>query len=155
MPLQRHPALVPLSREHHAALVLARAIQLDGSAQLRAKLPREPRALVSHVTKVYAEALAPHFEAEDELVLVAARGRSPALDAICQDIEDDHAQLRAMIAELRAPELAESQIGSLLDRFGKLLEAHVRKEERSLYEGVQQALDESELVALGARLASR
>lgn len=155
MPLRRHPALLALSREHHPALVLARAVQLGGSARLRARLPSEPRALARHVTKVFAEELEPHFAAEDELLLPAARGHNAALDAVCNEVEDDHAQLRAMIAELGSPALDESQIGSWLDRFGKLLEVHVRREERSFYEGIQEALAESALVALGEQLAAR
>lgn len=154
MPLRRHPALASLSREHHSALILARAVQQGVSAQLRARLPAEPRALAAHVAKVFAAELAPHFAAEDEVVLVAARGHSPELDAVCEEIADDHARLRAMIEQLGVPSLEESQIGTLLDAFGKLLEAHVRKEERSLYEGVQEALDEGALVLLGERLAA-
>jgi hypothetical protein len=154
MPLKRHPALASLSREHHAALVLARAVQLGGSA-FRAKLPGDPRGLAAHTVRVYADELAPHFAAEEELVLVAARGHGAELEAVCDDIENDHAQLRAMIDELGSGALDESQIGSLLDRFGKLLEAHVRKEERFLYAGVQTALDEDALNALGAALAAR
>lgn len=154
MPLRRHPVLVSLSREHHAALILARAVQLGGSTQLRAGLPGEPRALARHVTEVYVSELAPHFAAEEEVLLVAARGHGLELDAVCKDIEDEHAQLRAMTEELRGG-LDESRIGSILRRFGSLLEAHVRKEERTLFDGVQQALDESALVALGERLAAR
>ena len=152
MPLRRHPALLSLSRGHHGALQLARGVQDGVSPHLRETLPAEPRALAAHVCRVFAETLAPHFDAEEAVVLVAARGHGAELDAECEIVEGEHARLRAMIAELSAPTLADDAIEPLLDRFGQLLEAHVRREERSLYEGVQAALDEPALAALGAKL---
>jgi uncharacterized protein (DUF1778 family) len=150
MPLKRHPALAPLSREHHPALLLARGLQRGVSSHLRAELPAEPAALAAHVCAFFDTNLAPHFLAE-ELVLEAARGGSAELVAASRRIEAEHAQLREMADSLRRPMEPEAQL-DLLDRFGALLEAHVREEERSLYEGVQQVLDEDALRSLGVAI---
>lgn len=150
MPLKRHPALAPLSREHHHALLLARGLQRGASSHLRAELPPEPALLAAHVCAFYDRLLAPHFRAE-ELVMEAARRGSAELVALCGQIEAEHAQLRETIDTLRGPLEAQAQL-DLLDRFGALLEAHVRTEERSLYEGVQACLDDAALLALGVAM---
>ena len=148
MPLKRHPALVPLSREHHHALLLARGLRRGASSHLRATLPTEPAALAAHVAAFYDTTLAPHFRAE-ELVLAAARESGTELSAVCGEIEAEHERLREMASALRSQMEPTAQL-DLLDHFGALLESHVRTEERSLYEGVQESLDEAALRALGA-----
>lgn len=153
VPLRRHPALAPLSREHHHALLLARGLKRGASDHLRATLPHDERALAAHVCGVFDAELAPHFAIEEELVVPAARGRDGSLDAVCDAVLDEHARLGAMIAELRAPATSPMRIAELLDAFGTLLELHVRNEERVLYERVQDVLDETALAALGARIA--
>lgn len=152
MPLQRLPALVPLSREHHFALLLARGVQKGVSEHIRATLPSHPRALAEHICKTYDEGLAGHFSDEEEVLMGAVRGQSVPLDAVCAEIVDEHTELRAMIAVLRTPTTPIEELEPLMDKFGKLLESHVRKEERSLYTGVQEALDEDGLRVLGEAL---
>jgi hemerythrin-like domain-containing protein len=152
MPIRRHPALAPLSRDHHVALQLARGLITGGSAHLRAELPSEPRALADHVRALFASEIEQHFAVEEQSVLPAVKGRGD-LDAVCAEIAAEHGAMRGLVSELADPALTNEQIMDRLDRLGRLLEAHVRKEERSLYEGVQGSLDEGELATLGATLA--
>lgn len=152
MPIQRHPAIAPLSREHHHALLLARGLQKGASDHIRATLPQEERALAAHVCTFFDEHLAPHFALEEELLGPAARGRTAPLDAAFADVIDEHARLRAMVEELRAPMTPADRLQTVFDAFGALLESHVRQEERVLYAGVQDALGEAELSALGAAI---
>lgn len=155
MPIQRHPALAPLSREHHHALLLARGLQKGASVHIRATLPQDASALAAHVCTFFDERLAPHFALEEELLMPAARGRTAPLDAACADVIDEHARLRAMIEELRTPTTAAVRLESVFDAFGALLESHVRSEERVLYTGMQDTLDEAELRAVGAAIVAR
>jgi iron-sulfur cluster repair protein YtfE (RIC family) len=148
MPIRRHPTLAPLSRDHHLALQLARGLIAGGSPHLRAQLPSDPRALVAHVRNVFADEIEPHFEVEERCVMPAVNGRNAELDAVCAEIKAEHDTMRALVTELGGPELTTAEIDERLDRLGRLLEAHVRKEERSLYEGVQETLDEHELLQL-------
>lgn len=150
MPLKRHPALAPLSREHHHALLLARGLQRGVSSHLRAELPSDPPALAAHVCAYFDTHLTPHFRAE-ELVMDAVRAGDPELVEACRVVASEHARLGQMIDSLRQPMEAGAQLDQL-DRFGALLEAHVRSEERSLYEGVQRCLDDDALSALGAAI---
>lgn len=153
MPLSRHPVLAPLSREHHHALLLARGVQKGASDHIRATLPPDARGLAAHVCAVYDAQLARHFTLEEEVLVATVRGRNVTLDAACEEVVEEHARLRAMIEELRAPTTPADRLEGVLDAFGALLESHVRKEERVLYTGVQDALDETELRALGPRLS--
>lgn len=150
--IQRHPALVPLSREHHFALKLARALRADGSRHLRATLPPEPAALAEHVRAVFAAELERHFVVEEQLVLGALEGRSAELDAICAEIRREHEQLRELQGRLGDRGLSDEGILAVLDRFGALLEEHVRSEERVLYDRVERTLDAASLAQLGERL---
>jgi len=140
--VKRHPAFVPLSRDHHHALVLARGLQTDGPA---GTLPAELGARVAHTVRVFVEELEPHFRCEEDVLLSRLRGRDPELDRACDDVQDDHETLRAMIAELTIDPNAQR-----LDAFGRKLEAHVRLEERALFETAQRVVPEDELARLEA-----
>ena len=151
----RHPALVPLSRDHHLALLLARAIQKAASVQLRGSLPAGVEALVKHVCLVFASELEGHFCVEEELLVEAVRGIDFELDALCQDVVREHAVMRDLVRQLSEPDLSDSVTESLLDELGKTLESHVRSEERALYPRVERALGESGLSKLGEAIQQR
>lgn len=150
--MHRHPALAPLSRDHHLALQLARGIQKTASPHLRSTLPAGTRALAAHVIAVFADELEGHFDAEEKLLIEAVRGREPELDALSAEIVREHSEMREMARQLALPDLSDGSCMELLDRLGVALEAHVRKEERSLFERVQALLDEGALLRLGARV---
>ncbi len=152
MALQRHAALAPFSRDHHLALQLARAIQIGGSRHLRDGLPRDRAALVAHVRRVFAEELEPHFGAEETVLLPAVAGRSEALDALARAIVAEHVQMRAALDALTDREASAAAVDALLDALGRQLEAHVRKEERELYEQIQAVLDEPALARISLRV---
>jgi hypothetical protein len=121
--VKRIPELRDLSDDHHTALVLAR--------RCRQWAKREEEALAGagrELREAYATHLAPHFEIEERHLL-------PGLDAIgepalAERIRADHAALRALLA---APAFDRAS----LERFGRLLEAHVRFEEREAFEVAQ------------------
>ncbi len=150
MPLQRHEALRSLSRDHHVALQLARALQSGASPHLRAHLPADPKALIAYVERVYTTELAPHFGAEDAVLATAVRGKDAELDRTLQEIEAEHASMTALVASLGA--LGAAEIDPALDRLGRTLEAHVRREERECYTRVQEVLDDAALDRLGDAL---
>jgi hypothetical protein len=121
--MKRDPRLHSLSTDHHHALVLARRCargELDAAAA-RAAYERE---------------LAPHFAIEERLLL-------PALEAAGERAAAD--RTRAEHATLRA----HLDAGRLAD-FASLLEAHVRFEERELFELAQARLGEDALRAIAA-----
>ncbi|MEO6419686.1 MAG: hemerythrin domain-containing protein [Polyangiaceae bacterium] len=150
--MYRHPALAPLSREHHRVLQLARGIQKNASAHLRATLPAEPRALAAHVATMFASELEGHFEIEERILVEAVRGRDAELDTLCTTLVREHTEMRVLAGRLVVPELSSDACQELLDRLGAALEEHVRQEERTFYERIQTIMSEAELLRLGESL---
>ncbi len=125
--MKRSQMLIKLSREHHAALVLARRAQTklqnnDVTTKLMADFPSR-----------WNNDLVPHF-AEEERTLVPrlqAEGPSP----LAERLLEDHGRLRLLSARIIAGE------SSVLPEFGKLLSGHVRFEERELFPYYEQLVD--------------
>jgi len=151
MPLHRHPALAPFSRDHHRGLQLAAALRADGSQHLRRGLPGAPRALAAHVQRVFAEELEPHFEAEELNVMAVVDGLDRDVDALCADLRREHDVMRAQMRELAAARDDATTL-AILDRFARLFEAHVRTEERTLFTRVQELVDARTLAQIALRL---
>lgn len=143
--MRRHAAFVPLSRDHHAALVLARGLLHGADASFQRSLPADLAARAMHVVRVFREDLDPHFRCEEDVLLAPLRGRDAELDRVCDEVLTDHTALRAMIAEL-----AERPSADTLDAFGRRLDAHVRLEERALFETAQRVVPDDELTRLAA-----
>lgn len=127
--MKRHPDLLQLSREHYGALKLARNTR-------RAAESGEPdavAALAQRVVEVFPVELDPHFCAEEQgiLVLLAQTGR----DGLVARTLADHAELRRLAKALATPD------ADTLLRFADLLGAHVRFEEREVFEAAQTSLD--------------
>ncbi len=115
--MKRDPRLVPLSREHHAALRLGRTlIAGDGGDVLRA-MRRQLRA---------------HFAEEERtlLPLLAAAGN----DALVQRLREEHGQLRALFAA--------AQRGERQTESGQALIDHVHFEERTLFPALEPLLED-------------
>ena len=129
--MKRHPDLLQLSREHHGALKLAR----DARRAAASGDASEMAALAQRVAQVFPVELDPHFCIEEQgiLVLLARAGQH----ALVARTLADHAELRRLAEVLATPDA-----DSLL-RFADLLGAHVRFEEREVFEAAQavRALD--------------
>lgn len=128
--MKRRAELLALSREHHAALKLARASRRVAGSGHAGDIERQ----ASQVVAAFAAELEPHFRAEEESLLrwLAAAGQG----LLAERTLADHRELRALAAELRQPATA------TLARFADLLEAHVRFEERELFETAQALMPE-------------
>ena len=131
--MKRHEWLQDLSREHHLALRLAlaakRAVAADDPAQVR--------AAATLCADAFDSDLEPHFvrEERDVLPLLAQAGA----DALVARTLNEHDEMRRLAARLAA-RLGEADPVTL-ERFGELLGAHVRFEERELFEAAQTLLD--------------
>ncbi|MCW5943434.1 MAG: hemerythrin domain-containing protein [Fimbriimonadaceae bacterium] len=121
--MKRHPALQPFSRDHNVGLVFARRIERGD-------------AVAEEFAKLWAEELDAHFRDEE---------------ALLGPLVGDDTRNR-LVAEHRAiRELAESVATADLGRLGRLLDAHIRWEERELFPAIEASASEAELAALGRR----
>ena len=123
--MKRHEKLQVLSREHYGALKLA--LQAKRAAMLGE--PAQIDASAAACVAAFAAELEPHFQIEENTLLpmLVASGESE----LVQRVERDHRDLRLFAAQLRQPE------ASALLAFAELLTAHVRFEERELFEAAE------------------
>lgn len=123
--MPRSGALLSLSREHHSSLVLARAIRQAAESSDSAALPVMMQRIEEHWRAVLCE----HFAREEQLLRLAA----DAVDAESTErILAEHAELHSLVC---GP--CELDLPARLRRFGELLAAHVRYEERVLFPQLQ------------------
>ena len=91
--MKRHPALTPLSREHHSALVLAKHALRASAGGFDAI-----NHVVAEVERVFASDLDRHFQLEEKLLLPAliGVGQSKAVERTLAE----HAELRSLAGQL-------------------------------------------------------
>lgn len=129
--MKRHIALIPLSHDHHEALILARLIQ-KGAPEYKG-LPTELVPKAEYALNLYHKKLEKHFIQEEQMIPIVA-GISSGLDALLEDMVQEHIVLRKLFAELPA----ETNLLISLDHLGKSLEFHIRKEERQIFPLIQE-----------------
>jgi iron-sulfur cluster repair protein YtfE (RIC family) len=145
--LKRHPALAPLSREHHHALVWARRLRLAGDETRRSP---SAGAAVGDFLAYFRSEMGRHFTSEEEVLapLLAGIGYEPVR------LFADHEEIRRLVGRLESAALPADLLDTLT-RLGTVLEAHVRYEERELFEYLQERLDPGALGAVARELADR
>lgn len=137
----RDPSLIPLSRQHQHALALCVRIQ----RALRAGSVDLP-LWQSEIQQHFSDEIRFHFAAEEQVLFPLAR-RFPELAALADELTADHERLRAYFASEQGKMDREK-----LEAFATALSAHIRKEERQLFEALQQRLQPEELTSLGIGL---
>jgi len=138
----RDKALVPLSRQHQHALALC--VRID-RAQPKAEADLE--LWQAEITRHFQQEIRLHFAAE-ELVLFPAAKEFDELASLIEELSSEHTMLREDFAQAEARSL--SVEGMLA--FRQRLSAHIRKEERQLFERVQELMSKEEIATLGAIL---
>lgn len=123
--MPRTGALLPLSREHHASLVMARAARKAAESEDSAAYFAVAERIEAHWQIV----LAAHFAQEEALVRLAEESLDAATVA---RFFAEHAELRMLACGPCALEPA-----ARLRRLGDLLAVHVRFEERVLFPQLQ------------------
>jgi hemerythrin-like domain-containing protein len=88
-----------------------------------------------------------HFAAEEQLVFPAAQTFSE-LNPLIEDLLADHQWLRACFAKAEARQSSQEELLA----FARRLSQHVRKEERQLFERLQEFMPKEELSKLGTQL---
>jgi len=137
--MKRHSALIPLSQDHHKALLLAQLIKKN--APEYHGLPKDFIGKMNFAKEMYHTELEHHFRDEEQFVFPYLKGKDIELDNLISEIMNEHIILKEKILTLSDnPNLVEQ-----LDEIGKILDEHVRKEERILFEKAQLILSADEL----------
>ena len=133
----RDPALIPLSHQHQHALALCLRISRGGDD--------DPALLRQEIARLFEQEIRFHFEAEERVLFPAAE-RLPRLRQLVDGLRRDHVGLRAAASDPCRMTQAEMR------DFAERLSAHIRREERELFEGMQQGMSSEQLARLGAAL---
>jgi len=134
MPLKRHTALIPLSQDHHSGLLLVWKIRQG------LKTGVDSGRVKSYIKYFAEEHLEPHFIIEEELVF-SYLGKN---DSMRMQAEQEHELLRSHIHDI----IVQNADDSLLKKFADTLEAHIRFEERKLFQHMQAELMDKDLAEM-------
>lgn len=138
----RNKNLIPLSHQHQRALALC--VRIDRATQA-GEVDLEPWQ--SEIQQIVEHEIAIHFEAEErELFPVAAKFEE--LKPLIGGLLSDHAALRDYFTRATRRQLDQVELRKLAE----CLSAHIRKEERQLFEGMQQRMTAEELAVVGTAL---
>ena len=151
--MKRHSGLVPLSHDHHDALVVARGLILGRSKAPRSNWPTDRRAQVDRVVAFFAHTLQSHFDVEEAHLFPAVVVHLPDQADLVAQLLDEHDAIRTRIRDLKRDPTTDLDVR--LPSVGRLLEAHVRREERVLFETMQREMTPGALETIGARLSRR
>jgi iron-sulfur cluster repair protein YtfE (RIC family) len=145
--MRRDPSLIPLSQQHHNGLALCvltrRSLQSDSS-------PSNCERLSRRIVDRYELELANHFELEEQLLFPSIRaevGEHPLLS----QLEVEHRRMEQMVETMRLSPISAHQ----LEEFCSLLESHIRREERELFEDVQDRIGAEAKTVLNEELNRR
>ena len=127
--MKRAVALQPLSHQHHNSLMACLLISKGISKRAN------PDIISDFITRLYKEDLQPHFKKEEEIVFPALK--SQAMKTLLQREHDTISILAQRITNVHDY--------ALMETFHKLLEQHVRFEERVVFNNVQEQAGEDVL----------
>jgi hypothetical protein len=132
-PLKRHTALQPLSRDHHHGLLLCWKIRSGLAKNVAVERVK------AYVDWVFAEQLLPHFDVEERHVfpLLGDSGHPFVKRAL-----REHRRLKRLLAD------APDQLDRRLNQFEELLAAHIRFEERILFNELQTVATPAQLAEI-------
>jgi hypothetical protein len=134
VPIKRHSALVPFSKDHHFALLLIWKTR-QGLAKAIA-----PERIANYVLYFFDADLKSHFDEEERRIF----SKLAPDNVLRQQAEKEHSVIYEMIEKLRNNKGNEK----LLMEFAETLQNHIRFEERELFAFIQQNLPDDELEAI-------
>ena len=134
--------LIPLSHQHQRALALC--VRIDRASPIG---DSDLMAWQAEIAQHFQTEIRIHFGAEENVLFPAAR-RFPALVPLVEELLLDHFMLRESFAQAEAHAMTAADLSA----FAECMSTHIRKEERQLFERLQELMDEGELADLGQNL---
>jgi hemerythrin-like domain-containing protein len=143
--MKRSNALAPLSRDHQHAL--------DAALRLRRADRGTVMDAIAHFRRFFDREGRRHFAIEEQLLLPALPADDPEWAPCIARVREDHEAIRAAAAGLADPGAATDPVTDAR-ALGERLAAHVRLEERVVFELLERRLSESALERLGAAVSA-
>ena len=136
--MKRHPALVPLSHDHRHLLFLCQQMKID-SPQYEG-FPLDLPGKLRYISGQMNRLLIPHFEKEENNLFKPLAGLNKELDDLFLSLTEEH-----VVIIRKFKELINVSTFELVEEAGTLLEKHIRKEERVLFELIQERIPQKVL----------
>ena len=138
----RDKNLIPLSRQHQHALALC--VRIDRASPIP---DSDLAAWQTEIAQHFRAEICFHFAAEEQFVFPPAR-MFPELNLLVEELLLEHAWLRERFAKAES----QSMVAAEVVEFSQKLSSHIRKEERQLFERLQEEMNERDLTMLGRNL---
>jgi hemerythrin-like domain-containing protein len=138
----RNKSLVPLSRQHQHALALC--VRIDRASPIS---DADLRSWQEEIAQQFELEIKFHFAAEERVLFPVARSFKE-LAALVDELQADHETLRDAFAKAEARRMTAWELSAFAERLSR----HIRKEERQLFEGMQELVSTEQLAELGVRL---
>jgi hemerythrin-like domain-containing protein len=138
----RDKNLIPLSRQHQHALALC--VRVDRAMPIA---DADLAAWQAEIAQIFQSEISIHFVAEETVVFPAARRRGELIPLL-EELLADHTALRKSFAQAEAGTMSAAELSA----FGQRMSSHIRKEERQLFERMQELMTPEELALLGQHL---
>ncbi|HEU4554928.1 MAG TPA: hemerythrin domain-containing protein [Chitinophaga sp.] len=133
-PIKRSKAFVHFSKDHHFGLLLVWKIREDLSKGVSGK------SINGYVQDFFSSHLEQHFAEEEKFIF----SKLPKDDLLRVQAEEEHRNIRSLVKAI-PQQVAGSE---LLASFADLLEAHIRFEERTLFNHLQAGMTPEDLETL-------
>lgn len=135
----RDKSLIPLSHQHQHALALC--VRIERASPIAAD---DLDSWQAEIAQTFQNEIKIHFAAEEQ-VLFPAGLRFAELSTLVEELLAEHASLREEFTRAEERTMSAQQLAN----FARTLSAHIRKEERRLFERMQELLTGDELAILG------
>ncbi len=140
--MRRDKSLIPLSHQHQRALALC--VRIDRAQPIPVA---DLDAWQLEIEQHFEQEIKVHFSAEEQALFPAAR-QFPKLIPLVEELIADHAALHESFSQAKARSMSKET----LPAFARHLSTHIRREERQLFEQLQQLMSPEELTKLGVQL---
>ena len=99
---KRHPALIPLSHDHHHGLALALRCRKHALGQLNPGDPAAIEACAAEASRFFNENLTAHFEAEETVLFPLMAAYEECRELVAQ-LKSEHREFRKLMARPADP----------------------------------------------------
>lgn len=147
---RRHDSLIPLSHDHHHALVLC--LRIHRGLQEQGDEEGWLAAMAERAVQFFESDLRPHFKLEEE-ILFPAMQRLPQASGLITDLLGEHRAMEGFIGLFRQPQ--EAALPERLEQFADLLKSHIRKEENELFPLCEKLLDPQLIDKIGQEMQAQ
>lgn len=135
--MKRHESIAPLSREHHANLILAQLLKSD--VEDYKGLPSSPEDKRTYALDIYYKEIKNHFLKEEKVFDLISHHTE--LSNALSELKEEH----KIIADYFENLPLDNSLPEKLNELGIALDNHIRKEERIVFPLIQKVCSEEEL----------